>query len=54
MPKIIQLTAADINRLHREVELYLGLVDAFRAVGREPTYADDEWLWRLGHVLATS
>jgi hypothetical protein len=54
MPKISQLTAADIDRLHCEVELYLGIVEAFRAEGHEPAYSDDEWLWRLGHLSAAS
>jgi hypothetical protein len=54
MPKITQLTAADIEQLHREVEAYLGAVEAFRAEDHEPAYADDEWLWRLGHLRAGS
>jgi hypothetical protein len=50
MPKIIQLTDRDLDELHREVERYLRVVEAFRAEGRGPSFAEDEWLLRLGHA----
>lgn len=50
--KLTHVDRHDIEQLFGEIERYLAAVDTFRREGFEPSYSDDEWLWRLyGNAL---
>lgn len=48
------VTAEAVEQLLEEIERYLAAIDAFRAEGAEPTWAEDEALpewWLAEHLL---